>query len=242
MNLYGFLDSEVAIPGMLYGMNPKTIVSVPAGETINFGKAVFLNGDRSVVLNGKHNNKATIDLSSYTTASKVIKLTINGVDVTVTTTATIADDVASLVSDINDDVAKVTATAGTGANAGKIFLVSDDDSELTITAIYDGGDVTSSKVTETSDAIYAGVSVFHQNAFLNSRGCYVPTEAVNVMEKGYIWVLLASDVSPTIGQNAYVTSAGLFTTESSGNTQVGVFKSGAENGSNNDSIALVSLE
>lgn len=241
MNLYGFLDSEVAISGMLYGMNPKTIVSVPAGETINFGKAVFLNGDRSVVLGGKWNNKATIDLSAYTTASKDIVLTINDVDVDVTTSGTIATDVASLVSDINDDVKGVTAVAGTSSDAGKIFLTSDDDSELDITLIYDGTDATSSKVTETSQAVYAGVSVFHQNAFLDSRGCYVKTEAVNVMEKGYIWVSLNSDVSPSIGQTAYVTSAGLFTTESSGNTQVGVFKSGAENGSNNDSIALVSI-
>ena len=242
MNLYGFLDSEVAIPGMLYGMNPKTIVSVPAGETINFGKAVFLNGGKNAVLSGKWNNKATVDLSAYTTASKDIVLTINGVDVDVTTSGTIATDVAALVADINEDVAGVTAVAGTSSDAGKIFLTSDDDSELDITLVYDGTDATSSKVTETSQAIYAGVAVFHQNAFLDTRGVYVPKEAVNVMEKGYIWVVLASGVTPSIGQTAYVTKAGLFTTESSGNTQVGTFKSAAENGSNNDSIALVSLD
>ena len=113
MNLYGNLDGEKALAGLLYGVNPKTIVSIIAKETINFGKAVFLNGAKTALLNGKHNNKATVDLSAYTTASKVIKLTINGVDTTVTTTATIADDVASLVSDINDDVPNVTAVAGT---------------------------------------------------------------------------------------------------------------------------------
>ena len=241
MNLYGNLNDEVAISGMLYGVNPKTIVSIPAGETINFGKAVFLNGERTVVLNGKHNNKATVDLSAYTTASKVIKLTINGVDTTVTTTATIATDVAALVSDINDDVEGVTAVAGTSGDAGKIFLTSDDDSELDITLIYDGTDATSSKVTETSQAVYAGVSVFHQNAFMDSRGCYVKHEAVNVMEKGYCWIELANGVTPTVEASAYVTSAGLFTTESSGNTLVGKFKSGAKNGSNSATLALVSL-
>ena len=215
MNLYGFLDSEVAIPGMLYGMNPKTIVSIPAGETINFGKAVFLNGDRTVVLNGKHNNEATVDLSAYTTASKDIVLTINGVDNKVTTSGTIATDVAALVADINKNVPNVTAVAGTSSDAGKIFLTADDNSELDITLLYDGTDATSSKVTESSQAIYAGVAVFHQNAFLDTRGCYAPKEAVNVMEKGYIWVALANSVTPTIGQTAYVTSAGLFTTESS---------------------------
>jgi len=242
MELYGNLDAEKAMAGMLYGVNPNTIVSILGKETINFGKGVFLNGERKAVLNGKHNNKATVDLSAYTTASKVIKLTINGVDTTVTTTATIATDVAALVSDINDDVPNVTAVAGTSGDAGKIFLTSDDDSKLDITLIYDGTDATASKVTETSEAIYAGVAVFHQDAFIQSRGCYVPQEAVAVMEKGYIWVALASGVTPTIDADAYVTSAGTFTTSSSGNTKVGKFKSGKENGANGDSLALVSLD
>ena len=242
MNLYGFLEDEKAMAGLLYGMNPKTIVSVPAGETINFGKGVFYNGNRTALLNGKHNNKAVIDLSAYTTASKDIEITINGVKVSVTTTATIATDVASLVADINDDVEGVTAVAGTSSDAGKIFVTSDDDSELAVEVVYDGSDVTSSKVTLSSDAIYAGVSVFHQNAFINSRGCYVEKEAVNVMEKGYVWGALASDVTPTVEASAYVTAAGLFTTESSGNTLVGKFKSGAEAGPDSDALALVSLE
>lgn len=242
MNLYGNLDGEKAMAGLLYGMNPKTIVSIPAKEVINYGKAVFLNGLKNALLNGKHDNKAVIDLSAYTTASKDIVLTINGIDVDVTTSGTIATDVASLVSDINDDIEGVTAVAGTGADAGKIFLTSDNDSELSVKVVYDGSDATSSKATLSSDAVYAGVSVFHQNAFLTSRGNYIPTEAVNVMEKGYIWVVLASEVTPTPETSAYVTKAGTFTTESSGNTLVGKFKSGAENGSGDDSLALVSLD
>ena len=242
MNLYGNLDAEKAMAGMLYGVNPNTIVTFKGKETINFGKGVFLNGSKDAVLNGKHNNKATIDLSAYTTASKDIVLTINGVAVSVTTSGTIATDVASLVSDIADDVDGVTAVAGAASDAGKIFLNSDDDSGITVKLVYDGSDVTSSKVTQSSDAIYAGVSVFHQNAFLNSRGCYIPTEAVAVMEKGYIWVVLATGVTPAIETDAYVTAAGTFTTESSGNTKVGKFKSAKEAGSNSDELALVSLD
>ena len=113
---------------------------------------------------------------------------------------------------------------------------------MTVKLSYDGSDVTSSKVTASSDAVYAGVAVFHQNAFLDSRGCYIPTEAVNVMEKGYIWVVLAAGVEPTVEADAYVTAAGTFTTESSGNTKVGKFKSGKETGSNSDLLALVSLD
>lgn len=242
MNLYGNLDAEKAMAGMLYGVNPNTIVTFKGKEVINFGKAVFLNGAKNAVLNGKHKNKATIDLSSYTTASKDIVLTINGVDISATTTGTIATDVSGIVSDINDDVKGVTAVAGTSSDAGKIFLTSDDDSEITIKLVYDGSDVTSSKVTQTTEAVYAGIAVFHQTSTINSRGCYVPQDAVAVMEKGYIWGVLASGVTPSIEADAYVTAAGTFTTESSGNTKVGKFKSAKEAGSNSDDLALVSLD
>ena len=242
MNLYGNLDAEKAMAGMLYGANPNTIVSVTAKEKINFGKGVFFNGNRNAVLNGKHANKAVVDLSAYTTASKDIVLEINGVSISATTTGTIATDIAAIISDIADDVENVTATAGTGSDAGKILLVSDVDGELTVKLSYDGSDVTASKVTTSSDAVYAGVAVFHQDAFINSRGCYVAQEAVAVMEKGYIWVVLADNVTPAIEADAYVTADGTFTTESSGNTKVGKFKSGKETGSNSDSLALVALD
>ena len=236
MELYGMLSEQKALAGLLYGMNPKTIVSAPAKEEIDFGKGVFLNGDKTALLNGKHANKATVDLSAYTTASKDIVLVINGVKIEATTTGTIADDVAGIVADIESDVENVSVTVGTSADANKLFLVSDDDSELEVTLNYDGSDVTSSKVSFSSDAVYAGVSVFHQNSFKDSRGCYIAKEAVNVMEAGYIWVKLATGVSPAVGADAYVTKDGEFTTSSSGNTKVGTFKSGAENG-----LALVDI-
>lgn len=236
MELYGMLSEQKALAGLLYGMNPKTIVSAPAKEEIDFGKGVFLNGDKTALLNGKHANKATVDLSAYTTASKDIVLVINGVKIEATTTGTLADDVAGIVADIESDVENVSVTVGTGADANKLFLVSDDDSELEVTLNYDGSDVTSSKVSASSDAVYAGVSVFHQNSFKDSRGCYIAKEVVNVMEAGYIWVKLATGVSPAVGADAYVTKDGEFTTSSSGNTKVGTFKSGAENG-----LALVDI-
>lgn len=241
MNLYGNLLDEAATAGMLYGMNPKTIVSIPASETINFGKAVFLNAEKTALVDGKYNNKAIIDLSAYTTASKDITLTIKGVKIKATTTGVIATDVAAIIEDIND-VEGVTAVAGTEANAGKITVTSDDSADLGVELVYDGSDVTSSKVTALSDCVYAGVAVFHQNAFINSRGCYVAKEEVNVMEKGYVYGVLASGVTPTVEASAYVTAEGLFTTESSGNTLVGKFKSGAEAGPDSYALALVSLE
>ena len=236
MELYGMLSEQKALAGLLYGMNPKTIVSTPAKEEIDFGKGVFLNGDKTALLNGKHANKATVDLSAYTTASKNIVFVINGVKIEATTTGTLANDIAGIVADIESDVENVSVTVGTSADANKLFLVSDDDSELEVTLSYDGSDVTSSKVSASSDAVYAGVSVFHQNSFKDSRGCYIAKEAVNVMEAGYIWVKLATGVSPAVGANAYVTKDGEFTTSSSGNTKVGTFKSGAESG-----LALVDI-
>ena len=236
MELYGMLSEQKALAGLLYGMNPKTIVSAPAKEEIDFGKGVFLNGDKTALLNGKHANKATVDLSAYTTASKDIVLVINGVKIEATTTGTLADDVAGIVADIESDVENVSVTVGASADANKLFLVSDDDSELEVTLSYDGSDVTSSKVSSSSDAVYAGVSVFHQNSFKDSRGCYIAKEAVNVMEAGYIWVKLATGVSPAVGADAYVTKDGEFTTSSSGNIKVGTFKSGAESG-----LALVDI-
>lgn len=232
MELYGMLSEQKALAGLLYGMNPKTIVSVPAKEEIDFGKGVFLNGDKTALLNGKHANKATVDLSAYTTASKNIVLVINTVKIEATTTGTIADDVTGIVAKIESDVENVSVST----DANKLSLVSDDDSELNVTLSYDGSDVTSSKVSASSDAVYAGVSVFHQNSFKDSRGCYIAKETVNVMEAGYIWGKLAADVSPAVGADAYVTKDGEFTTSSSGNTKVGTFKSGAESG-----LALVDI-
>lgn len=235
MELYGMLSEQKALAGLLYGMNPKTIVSAPAKEEIDFGKGVFLNGDKTALLNGKHANKATVDLSAYTQTSGEVVLVINGVRIDDITPGADANEV-FLVNGDNSDVENVSATFGTGADANKLFLVSDDDSELKITLSHDGSDVTSSKVSTSSDAIYAGVSVFHQNSFKDSRGCYIAKEAVNVMEAGYIWVKLATGISPAVDADAYVTKDGEFTTSSSGNTKVGTFKSGAENG-----LALVDI-
>lgn len=232
MELYGMLSEQKALAGLLYGMNPKTIVSAPAKEEIDFGKGVFFNGDKTALLNGKHANKATVDLSAYATASKDIVLVINTVKIEATTTGTIDNDVTGIVAKIESNVENVSVTT----DANKLFLVSDDDSELEVTLSYDGSDVTSSKVSASSDAVYAGISVFHQNSFKDSRGCYIAKEAVNVMEAGYIWVKLATDVSPAVGADAYVTKDGEFTTSSSGNTKVGTFKSSAENG-----LALVDI-
>lgn len=50
MKLYGNQEDDVkAFAGSLYGMNPKTIVTYPAGADVDFGKALFI--DDGVVSN-----------------------------------------------------------------------------------------------------------------------------------------------------------------------------------------------
>lgn len=226
MNLYGFMSDIKALAGMLFGMNPKSIITYSANENVDYGKALFMKDGK--VANKKNNNKAVLDISAYTTASKNIIAKINGVTVTtLVTTGTIADDVATLVDSINDEVEGVIATVGT---SNKVNVASEKDGDLTVELSYDGSDVTSSKVTLSTDFIYVGFAVFHQNSFENARGYYVPTEAVNCLEAGYIWAVLATDVTPKDGDIAYVTNNGLVTTSSSGTTQIGKFKSGAEDG------------
>lgn len=135
MNLYGYVSDEKALAGMLYGMNPKSVITYPAGAEVAFGKGIFLK---------------------------------NGV---------------------------VTNTSSEGA-------------------------------------VYVGVALFHQC----EDGKYNAKDSVACMNDGNLWVVLASEVTPTDGANAYVDANGTFTTSSSNTTLVGKFKSGAESG-----LALVDL-
>lgn len=232
MNLYGFLSDVKAIAGMLFGMNPKSIISYMANETVNYGKALFMKDGK--VANTKVNNKATVDITAYTTASKNIIITINDVIVTtLVTTGTIATDIATLIASISDEVEGVTAVSDTN---NKIIITSDDDKKVDVKLSYDGSDVTSTKVTASSDYVYVGVAVFHQDSHINSRGFYPEGEMVGCLEFGYIWCELATGVNPKDGDNAYATNDGLFTTSSSNTTLVGKFKSGAEN-----NLALVDI-
>lgn len=226
MELYGNVSDKKAIAGLLFGMNPKSVITYIANGVVNYGKGLFmLNGK---VSNTKMNNKAVLDLSAYTTASKDIIAKINGVTVTtLTTTGVIATDVATLVASIASEVSGVTAVAGAD---NKITVTSDNDSAVVVELSYDGSDVTSSKVTASSDYAYVGVALFHQDSHIESRGCYPDKESVACLEFGYVWGQLASDETPKDGDTAYVTSEGLFTTSSSNNTQVGKFKSSAEDG------------
>lgn len=232
MNLYGFMSDIKALAGMLFGMNPKSVITYSAVESVDYGKGLFMADGG--VSNKKNDNKAELDVSAYTTASKDIIATINGTAVTtLTTTGVIATDVATLVASINDEVEGVEATAITG---NKILVQSLDGKAVDVKLSYDGSDVTSTKVTASSDFVFVGVALFHQSSFEKSVGYYAEKEAVACLEDGYVWVKLDSDVTPKDGDNAYVTANGVFTTSSSSNTLCGKFKSGVENG-----LALVNI-
>ena len=238
MELYGFLSDIKALAGMLYDANPKDIVSYPALEDIDFGRGIFLSANG--VAQKKYTDKAVLDLSAYTTASKDIIVTVNGVAVTtLTTTGTIDDDIDTLVESINTEIENVIATAD--KTTDKITIDAVTPFELDVELNYDGSDVTSSKVTSTSDYKYVGVSVFHQTAFKLTRGIYPKTNPVAVLDMGRIWARVANGATPVIGADAYVTANGDFTTESSGNTKVGVFQSEKDTSIEADGIVLVDI-
>ena len=239
MELYGFLSDIKALAGMLYDANPKDIVSYPALEDIDFGKGIFLS--ENGVASKKYTDKAVLDLSAYTTSGKDIIVTVNDVAVTtLTTTGTIDDDIDTLVESINSEIGDVIAT-GDKTN-DKVTIEATKAFELDVKLSYDGSDITSSKVTSTSDYKYVGVSVFHQTAFKLTRGIYPRTNPVAILDMGRIWARLANGVTPTVGADAYVTSAGVFTTESSGNTKVGVFQSEKDTSIESDGIALIDIQ
>lgn len=231
MELYGMLSEQKALAGMLFGMNPKSVITYIANGAVNYGMGLFMKDGK--VANKKYNNKAVLDLSAYTTSGKDIIAVVNGTTVTtLTTTGTIATDVGTLVASINDEVDGITATA----SSNEITIESDNDTGVEVTLEYDGSDVTSTKVTASSDYIYVGVAVFHQDSFKDSRGYYIDQQAVACLNDGNIWVKLATGVSPVDGDTAYVGTDGKFTTSSSGTTQVGKFKSEASDG-----LALVDI-
>lgn len=238
MELYGFLSDIKALAGMLYDANPKDIVSYPALEDIDFGRGIFLSANG--VAQKKYTDKAVLDLSAYTTSGKDIIVTVNGVAVTtLTTTGTIDDDIDTLVESINTEIENVIATAD--KTNDKVTIDAVTPFELDVELSYDGSDVTSSKVTSTSDYKYVGVSVFHQTAFKLTRGIYPKTNPVAVLDMGRIWARVANGATPVIGVDAYVTANGDFTTESSGNTKVGVFQSEKDTSIEADGIALVDI-
>lgn len=148
MELYGFVSDTKAIPGLLYGVNPKSVITYSADGEVEFGLGLFAK-DGQV-----KNEKA----EGYT---------------------------------------------------------------------------------------FAGVAVFHQNSFKDSRGKYADKEAVACLNDGNIWVVLDDDEDSGVkdGATAYVTPAGTFTSEANdGESEptaydvVGKFKSGIENG-----LALVDV-
>lgn len=48
MNLYDNVSDTKALAGMLYGMNPKSVITYPASAEIAFGKGIFLDSNGKV--------------------------------------------------------------------------------------------------------------------------------------------------------------------------------------------------
>lgn len=94
---------------------------------------------------------------------------------------------------------------------------------------------------DTTGAIAAGVAVARKSdgsvqlpasgALLGISGAREPLNHLSVVRQGLmVPVRLAEGVTPTVGAAAYVTSAGLFTTASDGNTATGAVFTGDKDG------------
>lgn len=235
MNLYGNLVDEKAISGLLFGVTPKDIVSRSANEEVAFGRGLFASSDKDCTMN-KSNNKAVVDLKDVTTNEAKVELEINGVSLEVTYAGTDASENKTAVINAinsNETLTEEEIVASEGADSTKIVVETSLAMNLAISGTANDTAVT---VTSSSTQFFAGVAVFTQTSFKDSRGVYPAKDTVNVLEKGKIWVEVKEGISTADGVKAYVTSDGFFTTESDNNVEVGYFRSEASN-----NIALVEI-
>ena len=58
MELYGMLSEQKALAGMLFGMNPKSVITYIANGAVNYGMGLFMKDGK--VANKKYNNKAVL--------------------------------------------------------------------------------------------------------------------------------------------------------------------------------------
>jgi hypothetical protein len=71
-----------------------------------------------------------------------------------------------------------------------------------------------------SGDVFMGIAVASQISHVGDVGTYAAYDVVNILKRGEIWVQAATTVSGT-PVAAYATSAGLFSTTSGGNYNIG---------------------
>lgn len=227
MSQYG--DLEQALPGLLYGLDHQVDTGL-AVAAIEFGAPVYASKGEDAGAGPKVNDKATIAFVANFVAGNVVAgtVTINGgtavnYSVTYATShaATFAALVAALGAISGIEVVSSDATART-------IVLSANGLLLAVTAAVTGGASQAAvTVTAASDQVLRGVAIrtmveaaSQDGTFAapgNGTAKYNAKDAVNILTEGKCWVPVADAVQAHA--TAYLTSAGAWTDEASGNTE-----------------------
>ena len=83
------------------------------------------------------------------------------------------------------------------------------------------GTVSSVHPTYVGGDVFMGIAVDSQISHVGDVGTYAKYDVVNILKRGMIWVQAATTVSGVAPVAAYATSAGVFSTTSGGNYNIG---------------------
>lgn len=227
MSQYGDLDQ--ALPGLLYGLDHLVDTGL-AVAPIEFGAPVYAPKGEAEKVGPLVNDKATVAFDANFVASNVVAgtVTINGgtavnYSVTYATShaATFAALVAALAAISGIQVVSSDATART-------IVLSANGLLLAVTgAVTGGASQAAVTVTAGTEMVLRGVAArtlveaASQDGTFAAPGDgtakYRTNDAVNIVTEGKLWVPVADAVEAQA--TVYLTSAGAWTDEASGNTQ-----------------------
>lgn len=226
MSQYG--DLEQALPGLLYGLDHQVDTGL-AVAAIEFGAPVYASKGEAAGAGPKVNDKATVGFSADFSASNVVAgtVTISG-GTTVNYSVTYATSHAATFAALVAALAAIPGVEVVSSNATtRSIVLSANGLLLAVTGAVTGGSAVTVTVTAASDQVLRGVAIrtmveaaSQDGTFAapgNGTAKYNAKDAVNILTEGKCWVPVADAVEAHA--TAYLTSAGAWTDESSGNTQ-----------------------
>ena len=216
MTQYNELDK--ALPGLKYGLDGK-VATGAAESPINFGAPVYASKGEENKVGPLVNDKASIGLdASFVTGNTIAgTVTINGgtaVNYSVAFDTNHATTFAALVAALDAisgiEVVSFDATART-------IVLSANGLLLAVTgAVTGGASQAAVTVAAGTDMVLRGVALRTAKIIVNGLSRYEVTDPVNILTEGQVWVNTADAVDAH--KQAYLTSAGAWSDEASGNT------------------------
>lgn len=215
MSQYNELDK--ALPGLKFGIDGK-VATGAAQAAIGFGKPVYASKGEENKVGPLVNDRVTLGFSADFSASNVIagNVTVAGgtaVPYSVTFATSHAATFTALVNalDAIPGVEVVSFNATT-----RSIVLSANGVTLTATCAVTGGTAVTVTNTVGTDMVLRGVALRTAKNIVNGLARYETKDPVNLLTEGQIWVEVADKVEAHA--QAYLTPAGAWTDESSGNT------------------------